>query len=633
MNPRRTPVGFLKKCWLEILFIVALSLCPAYAAELQIVQDKDAYVGQEVILSLKGMDPSYPPLVEWIISGDVKPVILKNAGMVCAFTPTHVSAIDIEVFARDGSGQSLASAALTLTPRYFDVKIEMLEGDPLTIWDIQAKEERPTSELASSRPIRFKAHLIPSYNGDVRYVWGSDASTSILSNDLSAEIAMVRSEIGDSELSVEAFNSAGVSLGSTSRTVSVTIPASRLEDFARQKAGWLDWQKAQSLWKQNRYAEAMELAQRSAAKVPEDTSITGEFKVMSANYERVLRSLELQERGSALMKEDQLTEALKVYRRARVVWLMPEVDARINELEEAINAIRLQHQRAEWLKDTASAYDQEGFLQEALDYYNQSQALLSTQPVEDRIARISKRLALIAKADKLAGEGNSLERNGKLTEAVESYKASLESNPDAALSQHVKELEEIIAQRKRQAVALLREGSDLQKKKRDSEALLRYRESMAMWASSDAQKRIEALEKTAQIPEGSVIRAPEDFGIGTKADAARFLHAGNTLYGEKRYREALTQYRKSHSISKNPILSELIRKLEASLKEYEAIQSANALIKEANLLYNQEKIQEAAVKYRESLAAHPNAEVEAFLRHIEDALSASSDISSDRQGE
>ena len=146
----------------------------------------------------------------------------------------------------------------------------------------------------------------------------------------------------------------------------------------------------------------------------------------------------------------------------------------------------------------------------------------------------------------------------------------------------MKELEEIVVQRKRQAAALFREGSDLQRKRQETEALLRYRESMAMWPSPEAQKRIDALERTVRLPKSADIRAPENFGIGTKSDAARFLIAGNKLYGEKRYREALVQYRKSYAISQDQILSELIRKLEASLNEYEAIQAANKLIKEDN---------------------------------------------------
>ena len=179
---------------------------------------------------------------------------------------------------------------------------------------------------------------------------------------------------------------------------------------------------------------------------------------------------------------------------------MPESETSIKELEEAIDALRVKNQQAEWLKDTAAAYDQEGQIQEALDYYNQSQALVPSQAIEERILRISRRLELIAEADKLAGTGSSLERNGKLVEAIESYKASLENNPDEALALHVKELEEIVVQRKRQAAALFREGSDLQRKRQETEALLRYRESMAMWPSPEAQKRIDALERTVRLP-------------------------------------------------------------------------------------------------------------------------------------
>ena len=50
-----------------------------------------------------------------------------------------------------------------------------------------------------------------------------------------------------------------------------------------------------------------------------------------------------------------------------------------------------------------------------------------------------------------------------------------------ALSQHVTELQTIVAQRKKQAAALLREGIELQRQKKNAEALTRYRESEALW--------------------------------------------------------------------------------------------------------------------------------------------------------
>lgn len=630
MNSWRKPVPSLNSLW-SLILVFCMFPSAVYASALQIVQREEPYVGQEIILSLQGDVLSQNPFFEWRISGDVKPIVLRNAGMECAFAPSNTSAIDIEVIAQNNGGQIMASTTLSLRPSYFDVKIEQLEEEPLMLWDIQAKEERPTSELVSNRPIRFAAKLTPSYKGELHYAWTSDASTSILSSADAPMLTIARGEIGDSELAVQVFNATGVSLGSASRTVSIAIPSSRIEDSVRQKRGWLDWQEAQSLWAQNRYSDGVDLAKRASSSVPEDPDISGGLKVMSANYNRVLRAFQLQKTGEEQREKNQLAEALKTYRRARVVWPMSEFDTDIQELEEAINAIRLQHQQAEWLKDTASAYDQEGFLQEALDYYAQSQALLPSQPVEERVERINRRLALIAEADKLAGIGNSLERNGKIIEAIANYKASLESNPDDSLSQHVKELEEIAGQRKKQAAILFREGVDLQKKKKPSEALLRFRESEGLWSSPDTEKRINALGKEVQIPKDSVIRAPEDFGIGTRADATRFLTSGNKLYGEKRYREALAQYRKSYAISKDRILSELIRKLETSLKEYEAIQAANKLIKEANLLYNQGLLQEAAVKYRKSLSAHPNTEVEAFLNHLEKTASISVDVSPEKR--
>ena len=630
MRPQKTVSYFLHGLW-TLVFVTCVFSSAAHASDLQIVQGEDAYVGQEIVLSLQGSLLSQKPLFEWSVSGDVKSVLLKNGGAEFAFTPINTSAIDIEAVAKNHDGQVLTTAKLGLTPRYFEVGIEKLEDEPLMLWDIKVKEERPTTELASNRPIRFEARLTPSYNGELRYDWTSDASTSILSSDAS-QTTITRSEIGDSELSVQIVNAAGIPLGRASRVVSVTVPSSRIEDSARQKAGWTDWQEAQAQWAQERHSDAVELAKRAAAQVPEDPDIAEGVKVMGANYDRILRALDLQKKGAEQREKDLLVEALKIYRRARVVWPMPESETSIKELEEAIDALRVKNQQAEWLKDTAAAYDQEGQIQEALDYYNQSQALVPSQAIEERILRISRRLELIAEADKLAGTGSSLERNGKLVEAIESYKASLENNPDEALALHVKELEEIVVQRKRQAAALFREGSDLQRKRQETEALLRYRESMAMWPSPEAQKRIDALERTVRLPKSADIRAPENFGIGTKSDAARFLIAGNKLYGEKRYREALVQYRKSYAISQDQILSELIRKLEASLNEYEAIQAANKLIKEGNLLYNQGRVQEAAAKYRESLAAHPNAEVEAFLKHIEGTASGSPDASPSGQG-
>ena len=246
MRPQKTVFYFLHGLW-TLVFVACVFSSAAHAADLQIVQGEDAYVGQEIVLSLQGSLLSQKPLFEWSVSGDVKSVLLKNGGAEFAFTPINTSAIDIEAVAKNPDGQVLTTAKLGLTPRYFEVGIEKLEDEPLMLWDIKVKEERPTTELASNRPIRFEARLTPSYNGELRYDWTSDASTSILSSDAS-QTTITRSEIGDSELSVQIVNAARIPLGRASRVVSVTVPSSRIEDSARQKAGWTDWQEAQAQW-------------------------------------------------------------------------------------------------------------------------------------------------------------------------------------------------------------------------------------------------------------------------------------------------------------------------------------------------------------------------------------------------
>ena len=138
MQPRRIRVHLSYVLWILILFVCSLSSA-VQASDLQIVQREDAYVGQEITLSLQSAAPLQKNTYEWQISGDVKPVLLKNGGMECAFTPINTSPIDIEVVARENGGQVAGSATLALVPRYFDVKIEKLEEEPLMIWDIQTK--------------------------------------------------------------------------------------------------------------------------------------------------------------------------------------------------------------------------------------------------------------------------------------------------------------------------------------------------------------------------------------------------------------------------------------------------------------------------------------------------------------
>jgi tetratricopeptide (TPR) repeat protein len=341
---------------------------------------------------------------------------------------------------------------------------------------------------------------------------------------------------------------------------------------------------------------------------------------MKTNYARVERSRKLTADAAALQSEQQLVDALKTYRRAYSAWALSETETTIKDLEMEVDKIRVRRQQAEWLKDTGAAYDQEGFFEEALKYYKETLALQPDEAVAQRTDRIEKRLASIAQADAAAAEGHKLEDSGQLLEAVEKYKESLNFESNADLETHASELEETIKERRARAATLRREAADLQKKNNDAEALLRYKESQALWPDPEQEKRIADMEKTVKEPTQQVVRSPEDFGIGTQADATRLLQEGHSLYKEGKYRDALDIYRKSFAISKDQRLADWISRVEASLKEYESVLQANVLIKEANSLYDEGNYSEALKQYKDSLVIHPNAEVENFIKLLEDNI-------------
>ena len=333
---------------------------------------------------------------------------------------------------------------------------------------------------------------------------------------------------------------------------------------------------------------------------------------MAANYSRYTRGIELRARAKEQQNNSQFADALQSMRRAQVVWPQDENLSDISELEQIVDEIRIKLQSAQWLRDTASAYDQEGLFEEALEYYSKSLEIVSSDAVENRIAKIKERLIKIADADRYASEGSALERDGKLQEAINNYTASIVSNPDNALKQHIEELQKVMTKRERKAQVLYKEAADLQRKGNAADALLRYKESQAIWEMPEVARRIRDLERN--VKNDKPLRSPEDFGIGTGADAARMIKEADALYLQRQDEKAAALYRKALAIAPSDDLRNWITQLETNIRERRAAQAANAQLKAANALFKAGKINEAAAKYRDALAIHGNPEVEAFLK-------------------
>ncbi|MCR4818238.1 MAG: hypothetical protein K5841_04700 [Fretibacterium sp.] len=601
---------------LRILFCAALLLaltCSPSFSGLQFLNERKAYVGEEFILS---PDPASIPtdaVIEWSLSSNVRSIMLRSGGFECAFTPVDTSPVEVSATLRDKtSGASMGTVRKTLIPSEFEVEISVVP-EPVRIWNPIDRTEVDADELIAGHPVRVRAELKPSTEEKYTFVWTVDAATAVLSQD-AQDLFIRRSVTGESELSVKAFNAGGVLMGSGEKVISVTLSQSDLAELARSKQAWQDWQRAQSLWKEKKYEEAFELARAAQAAAPRDSEITGGAKSMASHYDRYIRAENIRRKAVEQRARRLYDDALKSYRVAQVIWPTPEGNQLIRETEKESDAERVRQQKAKWLMDTASAYDQEGLFEEALDYYTQSLAVVSSDAVEKRVERIKNRVALIAEADQYAAEGAALEKKGLLEDAITLYSASLKSNPDRALRQHLQELQSVVSRRQKQAARLYDEGMKLERKGNDSEALQKYRESQRMWESIGTRDRIDELEQTVKAPSAPV-RGPEDVGLGTQADAAHLVRQGDTLYLQRRLEEAAVFYRKALAMSpSNEPLRAWIKSLEAILRKQKAAKSANDLFLKGNALYREGKIKEAAAKYREGLAIHPNAEVESFLR-------------------
>ena len=380
-----------------------------------------------------------------------------------------------------------------------------------------------------------------------------------------------------------------------------------------EREAWQAWKKAQELWDSGSYAEAVQLAGHAVTLSPRDTEISDGLSAMNANYARYTKAQKLREDSQAFTEAGRFDDALKNLRIAQIIWPIDDGERIIKAAEERVDSWRKRQQEANWLRDTASAYDNENMYEDALDYYARSIAVMSNDAVVDRMNRIRNRLTLIADADRYAGEGNTLEREGKLQEALNHYAASVQSNPDATLRQHIEELQSVISRRERQANALNREGDDLMKRNQNQEALKRFTESMNVWPTDRARQRLQQLNRV-KLPADTVIRGPEDFGIGTRIDAQKIIQEADSLYSEGDIDEAAVLYKKAQSISPSDEMRRWVARLDAVLKERDAVNAANRQIAEANALFKAGKTKEALELYRDSLKTHKNAEIEEFIR-------------------
>ena len=601
------------------LFVLFLFSAVSFAASESIILNGDAHVGEQVVLSAAASQVPNGGSVAWSVNPTTGKnpdrILLRAGGMECAFTPLDTEPIKVFASFLDREGNEVSNSEVLVTPKEFQIDVAIVIDKPLTLWDASKRSNYVLSPdvLLANSPLKIRASLNPAFKGEHTFKWNSDAATALLSQD-NSEIFIRRGTIGESEIYVTAFNSSGVKLGSGESKVKISLPVSTFDESNNQREAWNSWQRSQALWESKNYSEAVEIAKKAVNLSPRDSEIVEGLRAMNTNFARFTKAEKLRADAKTLDSDKKYEESLKNLRSAQVIWPLENGDEEIKAIEEKVNEQRVLQQQANWLRDTASAYDNENMYEDALEYYAKSLEIWPSDAVSERVERIKNRLTLIADADKYAGEGNTLEREGKLQDALNHYSASIMSNPDATLRQHIEELQSVISRRERQANALYREGQDLQRRNNNQEALKRYTESMKVWENDNAKQRIQQLSRNTRLAPDAVIRGAEDFGIGTRIDAQKISQNADELYSQGNIDEALELYKKALSISPSDDLRKWVAKLDGIIKDRDAVEAANKLINDANALFKAGKTKEALELYKQSLSVHKNSEVESFIQ-------------------
>ena len=225
----------------------------SFAASPSINLNGDAHVGEQAVMSVESSQIPSGGSVEWSVTPTTGKnparISLRAGGRECAFTPLDTEPVRVVATFADRNGDVVSTVESLVTPKEFAVDISVVVDRPLTLWDSARRANYALSPdvLMAGSPVRLRASLNPPFRGQHSFTWNADAATALISQDKD-DIFIRRGSTGTSEITVTAFNSQGVRLGSGENTVTITLPVSTYEESSMEREAWQAWQKAQELW-------------------------------------------------------------------------------------------------------------------------------------------------------------------------------------------------------------------------------------------------------------------------------------------------------------------------------------------------------------------------------------------------
>jgi tetratricopeptide (TPR) repeat protein len=663
------------------------------------------FIGQEVKARVE-VSPVPPDLsLRWLpLPANAQMLKESQDGKEITFTLKDDKPVPIKVLALvKDKGDNLGEASGTVQAKKFQVSATVvgpLGPEPMK-WDPVRKGLVPDPKaIAIHQNVRVKAAITPEPpKGPVRWRWAVNPDSHIVSGQGGAEIMVNRSQTGSCEITVTAEDSQGSDLGKASTAFSVSVNqgviSKEIRDAAQKKAA------------EGKLEEAIELMGQ-AVKLDPGSANTNYLKKLKADKETIAKQLE---KTRSLISQGKFAEAEKELAAAKSLnakypplveaekqlaaaksGLKQQVETKLAQakslasqgrLDEAIKlaqeVAKLDPQNpaaaklvAEWqglkgkvekLKAEGKTLESQGKLGEAITKYQEALKLLTDAQLAQHMAELQGKLTKERQShdlgDKLRKEGEVLEGQKKLVEAIGKYQESLKYLPDSKLSEHVKALQAKLGEEKQKletAKRLRNEGAALQQQGKLAEAITKYQESLKSVADPNLEAHIKTLQakldqaKQKQLAQEKEKQEKAKQTAANKETAKRLRNEGVTLQQQGKLAEAITKYRESLRYYPDPGLEAHIKTLQTKLdqaKQNQAAQekakqgkekqaaankeTARRLINEGVALSKQGNMNGALAKFKEAYTYFPDPKLKNGIDQLEAQLKTTEKAKQDKE--
>lgn len=638
-------------------------------------------VGEEAKATVQATNVFKGIEMHWLpLPSNARLVSRSKDGRVTRFYMADASPAQFQIQTRQPGGAVLGGASVTVQAKSYEVSISgPVPGSPVPqLWVPGAGLVKVTDALAVDQNFFFEAAVKgAAKESALTFLWDARDAGCSIRTPVSRQADVVCTETGRFTIGVTVRDERGVELGKATTQFEVAISQEQLQAaWGRAKADQLARDGA-ALEQQGRTEEAAVKYRESLVAWADDTIAKRAQDLelaAAATRQQKARFAEMIRAGHELEQKGDFSGAVQKYRESLAIQTDERLENHITQLESEVARREADRAQARALRAQADEFSRKGRLGDAVESLTQSLLFEPDAQVEQQVAQLETQIAeqasKKAKALQWRGEGDALEQAGDLEGALEKLKESLAEWPDEGLKARVEVLEQSVTAEKNRAekAARLKEDGVVLEGQGDSEgAVSKYRKSLALRSDDTLKARVEQLDliiaqkkalaveaagyrdegftfetqgkldealssyrrSLEKAPDGELEQRVKDLQTKIaerdtlRTKARELVDQASKLEQEGQLRDAVEACRQSLVFVSDPVVRSRVAALENKLAEQEAKQSRAAeLALEAQTLKEQGDLAAAVAKYRESLTAWPDAELESRVRDLEGELEA-----------